>query len=575
MISLANSTSLSTNQSINSHCLSYASDVAYTSSLSKINDFLQREHAIDKLLAAFHIFSALDLNKYNTQYLSELEIECRHLNLIRKNTELELSENIKNLVINLNYHEIKSCKKLIYQSLQKEVSQKDISFQTLLNKWLALIDKACCENYARNNLTNRELIGNNLSLIKISLKSTTEIIGSYLQYLNLIENKYKNLATKLKKAITFFISTFSGVPAWQKLKGISPIFIPQLIQYLSIKEMMALRASNFWLYYEITKHIKSVKIYTPNEIEGKIKAFAPIGGINKIILTKERNSLTSYHSEDMQKIFSMLKDAESISNLKSIHFNDCNLNGIDFVSHLNNFPHLKSIKMKRVNLLPILPQKQISKNAFFSDKNNLANLTSIKIQNSYISKFLIISLSHLPNLRKLALVSNYFWQNKDKNQNIHSDEIFSFLKNLKQLKHLEIYNKEIKLSDNTLSYIQELKFLENLILFFCKGMTNEGLRRLFENSIKKIKELVLHDCPNINDEGIKYLSQSELNDLENIELASFNNLTDESLKYFSEIKNLKHLYLQDCPEITMESVKKINKSSDHLSISLFTDFADE
>lgn len=546
----------------------------HTSSINKINNFIQRENTIDKLASTFYILAALYNNENITQELNDIIRECKHLNLIKKSTKFEPSESkesLKDLILRLSDNEIKDCKKLIYQSLQKNVtteSEENISIQELLSKWLLLIDDICSENYAKNNLANREILNNSLSIIKISFKSATEAINSYLQYFNIIENKYINLANKLKKITTTLISSISGVPSWQKLKGISPIFIPQLIQYLSIKEMKALRATNFWLYYEITRHIKSVNIYKRDEIDGKIKAFSFIGGINKITFAKKKDSWIPYYSEDMKRISSILNDADFIDSLKSMHFNDCNLNGIDFISNLNDFSGLENIEIDSVNLLPVLSQKEIPNNAFFFNQSNLKNLTSIEIKHSYISNFLIASLSHLPNLRKLIIRSNYFWREKNSPRKTNSDEVFSFLKDLQQLKHLEINSKEINLSNNILSYLHELKFLESLVLFYCKDITDEGFKKLFENNIKKIKELILADCPNVTDRGIQYLSKSGLDDLENIEFGLFDELTDQSLEYFREIKSLKYLYLQDCPQITHENVKKLNENSDHLKVSL-------
>ncbi len=548
--------------------------MGHTSSINKINNFIQREHAIDKLASIFYILAELYNNENIKQELNGIIREGKYLNLIKKSTKFELSEgknNLRDLILNLSDNEIIDCKKLIYQSLQKNVlaeSEENISPQELLSKYLLLIDEVCSEIYAKNNLANREILNNSLSIIKISFRSATEAINSCLQYFNIIENKYINLANNLKKITTILISSISGGPAWQKLKGISSIFIPQLIQYLSIKEMRALRATNFWLYYEITRHIKSVNIYNRDEIDGKIKAFSFIGGINKITFAKKKDSWTPYYSEDMKRISSILNNAEFIDKLKSIHFNECNLNGIDFIKSLNEFSGLENIEIDGVNLLPALPQKEIPKNAFFFTQSNSKNLTSIEIKHSYISDFLIASLSNLPNLRKLILRSTYFWREKNRPRKVHSDEIFSFLKDLQQLKHLEINSKEISLSNNFLSYLQELKFLESLALSYCKNITDEGFKKLFENNIKKIKELVLADCPNITDIGIQYLSKNGLDDLENIELGLFDELTDQSLEYFKEIKNLKYLYLQDCPQITHESVKKLNENSDYLKVSL-------
>ncbi len=562
------------NRKDNSHFSSFKPESRYISAVDELKIFLQRDHILDKLLAALQLFAALGKNTSAAQNISAIVAESSYLNLINSDAQFEFSkngENVKDLVLLLSASEVKECKKLVHETLLKEVFPNSneqhgtLSFQESLNRWYALIDKICHEDYDRTNFSNEKSINANLSIAKRNFNFVVGMTTSYLKYLNIIENKYKNLSENLKNTLTAFISELSP---WQKLQGIAPIFIPLLISYLSIKEIKALRLVNFWLYYEMTQHIKNIKIYMRDEIEGKIKAFAPIGGVNTITLAKAENKMASYIGEDMKKIASLLREVDSIDRLKSINFNNCNLNGIDFLGNLNSFTKLENIEIKQVNLLPVCNEKQIPENALFSINSGFNNLTSLEIKNSYISRFLMISLENLPKLRKLILINNNFWRDKSNLNAIYDDEDFSFLKNLKQLQHLELHSTEIGISNNTLSYLQELDLLEYLSLYFCSGINDDGLRQLFENKLRKIKELMLDYCPNVTDEGIKHLSQDGLSEIKNLYLVLFDNLTGESLKYIEKIKSLKSLYLQDCPGITAESVQNLINKSKNIQISL-------
>ena len=110
------------------------------------------------------------------------------------------------------------------------------------------------------------------------------------------------------------------------------------------------------------------------------------------------------------------------------------------------------------------------------------------------------------------------------------------------LRHLEVTDGTGRLTDNSASVIAKLNLLPTLVLNDCNWITEAGLRML-QN--KPLQDLTLFHCKQITDEGLKTLTTQTLF------LYSQQLVTGRFLAY---IKNLHALRLQDCNNITISHI---------------------
>lgn len=124
---------------------------------------------------------------------------------------------------------------------------------------------------------------------------------------------------------------------------------------------------------------------------------------------------------------------------------------------------------------------------------------------------------------------------------------------MKHLKCLKLSN--CKVSDNVLhATIQNLLSLEDLDLFGCKSITDDAMKTLL--ILPTLKKLNLSYCSKITALGLEYLQGlSSLRDL-NVS-HNYKSITNFCLQKISEMKELNHLNLTWCTEITDEGLKLV------------------
>jgi len=324
-----------------------------------------------------------------------------------------------------------------------------------------------------------------------------------------------------------------------------------------------------WMLAHIHSSLHSIVIHTQISLSFIVKLVEYYPSLHSFRLTAPHS--TTFDIRENSIVDDDCFWLSQLSSLHSIDLDNCfNLTdqGVSYLSTLESLQSFtlrspsqltdKSLKyigqLKSLHTLQLLLTSAGLDNSQwtcdgFQYLNALNEIKTLSVWNCLCTDNWLISIGKLTTLTSLDL---------DQCDNSTSDA-YRHLISLQNLTHLSL--SRTRIDDNALQWISCLSQLTSLRLCFCHRITDFGITHICK--LQNMRNLNMLKCVSITDQGIKSICHG-MKELQSLDASGCLLMTDQSLQYMRELKQLKHLHLSGCTEVTASAIHELKASMPHL-----------